>query len=235
VTKKWLCASPKRALWKAALAAAQILAAALPAVLGAQAATGLLPPPGSYKLNHIERVPQAIVLEATRFPRLLSHYMQGAVTLLGFFYSYCADPNGCPLAWDAFEKVREEILARPQLYGHVRLVFMSLDPKHDTPDVLSGFARRYEANAQEVPWHFLTTYSYLFLKPLLRDMGEEILVSRETQGDQAVVNHLLKVFLIDKDGWVREIYSNQSLDAATILGDVETLKLEQAKADGQTN
>ena len=235
MTKKRFCASPKRALWKAALAAAQILAAALPPVLGAQAATGLLPPPGSYKLNHIERVPQAIVLEATRFPRLLSHYMQGAVTLLGFFYSYCADPNGCPLAWDAFEKVREEILARPQLYGHVRLVFMSLDPKHDTPDVLSGFARRYEANAQEVPWHFLTTYSYLFLKPLLRDMGEEILVSRETQGDQAVVNHLLKVFLIDKDGWVREIYSNQSLDPATILGDVETLKLEQAKADGQTN
>jgi methanethiol oxidase len=79
MTKKWLCASPKRALWKAALAAAQILAAALPAVLGAQAATGLLPPPGSYKLNHIERVPQAIVLEATRFPRLLSHYMQGSL------------------------------------------------------------------------------------------------------------------------------------------------------------
>ena len=227
MTKKRLCAS--------ALAAAQILAAALPTVLGAQAATGLLPPPGSYKLNHIERVPQAIVLEATRFPRLLSHYTQGSVTLLGFFYSYCADPNGCPLAWDAFEKVREEILARPQLYGHVRLVFMSLDPKHDTPDVLSGFARRYEANAQEVPWHFLTTYSYLFLKPLLRDMGEEILVSRETQGDQAVVNHLLKVFLIDKEGWVREIYSNQSLDPAAILGDVETLKLEQAKTDGQTN
>jgi protein SCO1 len=70
---------------------------------------------------------------------------------------------------------------------------------------------------------------------LLRDIGEEILVSRETQGDQAVVNHLLKVFFIDKDGWVREIYSNQSLDPATILGNVETLKLEQAKADGQTN
>jgi protein SCO1/2 len=123
-----------------------------------------LPPPGSYKLDHIQRVPQALVLEATLFPRPLSHYTKGAVTLLGFFYSYCADPDGCPLAWDAFEKVREEILVRPQLYGHARLVFMSLDPKHDTPDVLSGFARRYEANAQIVPWHFLTTYSYLFLE-----------------------------------------------------------------------
>jgi protein SCO1/2 len=43
------------------------------------------------------------------------------------------------------------------------------------------------------------------------------------------------VFLIDKEGWVREIYSNQSLDPAAILGDIETLVLEQAKANGQTN
>jgi protein SCO1/2 len=235
VTQKILGASHQRRSWKAALAAAQILAAALPPHLGAQAGTGLLPPPGSYKLNYIQRVPQAIVLEATRFPHPLSHYTKGAVTLLGFFYSYCADPDGCPLAWETFEKVREEILARPQLHGHVRLVFMSLDPKHDTPDELSGFARRYVATAHEVPWHFLTTYSYLFLKPLLREMGEEIFVSRETQGERAVVNHLLKVFLIDKDEWVREIYSNQSLDPATILGDIETLALEEANANGQTN
>ena len=39
---------------------------------------------------------------------------------------------------------------------------------------------------------------------------------------------ILKVFLIDKDGWVREIYSNQSLDPAAILGDIETLALEEA-------
>jgi hypothetical protein len=34
---------------------------------------------------------------------------------------------------------------------------MSLDPEHDTPAMLTGFARRFEANASIVPWHFLTT------------------------------------------------------------------------------
>jgi protein SCO1 len=232
VRKKRLSASLRRALQKTVVATAGVLAAALPP--GAEAAAGLLPPPGSYKLDHIQHVPQAIVLEGTRFPRALSRYTKGAITLLGFFYSYCPDPNGCPLAWEAFEKLREEIIAHPALHGKVRLVFVSLDPKHDTPDVLSGFARRYEAGTKIVPWHFLTTYSYLFLNPLLREMGEEISASFEPQGGAVVLNHLLKGFLIDKVGWVREIYSNQSLDPATILGDIETLGLEEANAGGQT-
>jgi protein SCO1 len=150
---------------------------------------------------------------------------------LRFFYSYCADPNGCPLAWDAFEKVREEIIARPELRGRVRLVFMSLDPVHDTPGMLMGFARRYEASASIVPWHFLTTYSNFFLEPVLRDMGEEISVDREASGG-VVINHLPKVFLIDRQGFVREIYSNQSLDPAMILGDIKTLLLEESNANG---
>jgi protein SCO1 len=217
--------------WKS-LITVGIFAAILP--LGLRAATGLPPPPGSYALDHIQRVPAAIVLEGTRFPRALSRYTTGAVTLFAFFYSYCADPNGCPLAWDAFEKMREEIIARPELHGRVRLVFMTLDPAHDTPEVLKGFACRYEASAAIVPWHFLTTYSNFFLSPVLRDMGEEISIDREAVGAGGVViNHLPKVFLIDKQGVVREIYSNQSLDPAMILGDIKTLLLEESKANGQ--
>ncbi len=215
------------------MVAAGVLAAAHP--LDTQAAAGLLPPPGSYKLDHIQRVPQAIVLEGSRLPRALSRYTKGAITLLGFFYSYCPDPNGCPLAWEAFEKLRKEIIAHPALHSQVRLVFVSLDPKRDTPDVLAGFARRYEAGKDIVPWHFLTTYSYLLLNPLLREMGEEISASFAPQGGAVVLNHLLKVFLIDKEGWVREIYSKQSLDPATILDDIETLALEQARAGGHSN
>ena len=174
--------------------------------LGAQPRAGLgLPAPGSYTLDHIQRVPFGIVLEGNRIPRMLSHYTAGAITLFTFFYSYCTDPNGCPLAWDAFEQVRAAILARPDLRGRVRLVFLSLDPVHDTPGVLKNFARRYEKNDAQAPWHFLTSYSYLFLNPVLRDMGEEISIDQEASASGGfVLNHLLKVFLIDKQGWVRE-------------------------------
>ncbi len=99
--------------------------------------------------------------------------------------------------------------------------------------MLSGFARRYESSASIVPWHFLTTYSNLFLKPVLRDMGEEISIDRAASGGGGmVIYHLPKVFLIDMQGFVREIYSNQSLDPAMILGDIKTLLLEESKANG---
>jgi cytochrome oxidase Cu insertion factor (SCO1/SenC/PrrC family) len=201
----------------------------------AETGTGLaLPAPGSYTLDHIQPVPFGIVLDGNRFPRMLSHYTSGKITLLAFFYSTCADPRGCPLAWEAFEQVREAILAQPELHGRARLVFLSLDPEHDTPDVLKNFTRGYEASATLVPWYFLTTYSYLFLNPVLRKMGEEISIDREASGtDRLVLNHLLKVFLIDQRGWVREIYSNQSLDPAAILGDIKTLTIEAANGDSR--
>jgi protein SCO1 len=68
---------------------------------------------------------------------------------------------------------------------------------------------------------------------VLRDMGEEISIDRAASGGGGmVINHLPKVFLIDKQGFVREIFSNQSLDPAMILGDIETLLLEGSKASG---
>jgi protein SCO1 len=221
------------ALCRGLIASAWLVQASLP--IAARTGAGLaLPAPGSYRLDHIQRVPFGIVLEGNRFPRKLSRYTAGAITLLSFFYSYCADPNGCPLAWEAFEQVRERIIGRPDLRGKVRLVFLSLDPAHDTPDVLKNFARRYEESAKILPWHFLTTYSYLFLNPVLHDMGEEISIDRGASSTGGLVlNHLLKVYLIDTQGWVREIYSNQSLDPAAILGDIESLSLEMDKVNDQ--
>jgi len=189
-----------------------------------------LPKPGTYRLDHIQKAPFGIVLEGSRFPHLLSRYTKGAITLFSFFYSTCADPNGCPLAFEAFEQVRASLLARPDLGPQVRFVFLSLDPIHDQPEKLRFFEKHFAEDGNPVPWHFLTTYSYLFLNPVIRDMGEEIAFDAEASaGGGFVLNHILKVYLIDREGFIREIYSNQSLDPETILGDIETLSIEAAK------
>ncbi|HTV33730.1 MAG TPA: SCO family protein [Methylocella sp.] len=199
------------------------LAAEVPRAVG-------LPKPGTYPLDHIQKVPFGIVLEGNRFPHLLSHYTKGAITLFSFFYSACADPNGCPLAFEAFEQVRAALLTRADLRSQVRFVFLSLDPIHDQPEKLRFFEKHYAQDGNPVPWHFLTTYSYLFLNPVIRDMGEDIAFDAEASvGGGFVLNHILKVYLIDREGFVREIYSNQSLDPETILGDIETLSIEAAK------
>ena len=78
-------------------------------------------------------------------PHLLSTYTTGKITLLTFFYTLCTDPQGCPLAWNAFESVREKIKADPVLHGKARLVFFSFDPVHDNGETLLLFRGKLQS------------------------------------------------------------------------------------------
>lgn len=219
----------RRGSHRISLALAGLLASGAASITEATASGLALPHPGTYTLNRIQRVPFAIVLETNYIPRPLSRYTRNAITLLSFFYTRCVDPQGCPRAWETFETVRLAIENRADLHGKTRLVSLSLDPRYDTPELLRMFARTTPTDLKVVPWHFLTTYSPIFLHRLLRDMGEEISIDREASARGGfVLNHLLKAFLVDKQGWVREIYSNATLDPETILGDIETLILEDS-------
>jgi protein SCO1/2 len=190
-----------------------------------------LPAPGTYRLDQIQRVPFGIVREGTGFPRLLSSYTTGKITLLTFFYSQCTDPQGCPLAWNAFEAVREKIKADPQLHGKVRLVFFSFDPVHDSSETLQFLADSYKADGKIAPWHFIASWSNLLLEHTLQSFGQEISAQINAPGEpRVVINHLLKVFLIDRRGWVREIYTSAFLNPDVLIGDIKTLLLEESKS-----
>jgi hypothetical protein len=41
------------------------------------------------------------------------------------------------------------------------------------------------------------------------------------------LSHVLKVFLIDQSGYVREIYTSTFLHPQTIMGDIQTLLMEE--------
>lgn len=189
-----------------------------------------LPAPGTYKLDRIQSVPLSLVREGDGdFVHLLSRYTTGKITLLTFFYSYCRDPNGCPLAWAAFEEVRSQVEADPKLHGKVRLVFISFDPTHDAPETLRLFNDTYNDGRNATPWRFLTAWNDWALRRMLSRLGQEIFVEQSgADGKDVVIDHILKVFLIDRDGWVREIYTSSFLGVDAIMGDIRTLEIEDA-------
>jgi protein SCO1 len=189
-----------------------------------------LPAPGTYNLDRIQEAPFSVVREGTGFPRLLSSFTTGKITLMAFFYTQCRDPQGCPLAWSAFEAVSEKIKDDPSLHGKVRLVFFSFDRLHDTPETLQLFVNAHISDAKVVPWHFITSWTDYFLQQTLQSFGQELSVEKNALGgDTVVINHVLKVFLIDREGWVREIYTTGLLDPEAIVGDIQTLLLEESR------
>jgi cytochrome oxidase Cu insertion factor (SCO1/SenC/PrrC family) len=187
------------------------------------------PAPGSYALPPIQPAADGWVLEGNRLPRRLSSYTHGALTLLSFIYTYCTDPIGCPLAYATFDTIKRRALADPALRGQVRLVSLSFDPLNDTPEAMRAYGGEH-ARSTELPWHFLTTYSTKFLKPILDDFGQDVEIELDANGAPTRARaHMLKVFLLDRQGQVREIYSAAFLHPEVILNDLRTLVLESAR------
>jgi protein SCO1/2 len=209
----------------AALAAALFAAPAWAHHVELLPALDFVPPaPGSYVLQRIMPAPGGTVLGLDGRSAPLSRYTRESITLLGFIYTTCSDPEGCPLAYRVFDALQDAIAATPRLHGKVRFVTLSFDPARDTPDAMGRYAgSRAVAKGNGLRWYFLTTRSARELLPLVEGFGQDVRVTRAGRE----LSHVLKVFLIDRAGDVREIYSSSFLHPQVVLNDIETLLLEE--------
>jgi len=78
---------------------------------------------------------------SVRAPVRLSAVTTGKITLLTFFYTYCADPIGCPLAYRTLLDVRTGVGRIAGLEQRVRFLSVSLDPTTDTQRPSETIAR----------------------------------------------------------------------------------------------
>ena len=72
----------------------------------------------------------------------------GKVWIANFFYTECTDT--CPLQSANMARLQDDLAGEPD----VGLVSISVDPEHDTPEVLSEYAARFGADPDH--WLFLT-------------------------------------------------------------------------------
>ncbi|MBP6724187.1 MAG: SCO family protein [Halioglobus sp.] len=113
----------------------------------------------------------------------------------------------------------------------VRLISFSLDPVQDTPAALLDYAGHFRRKGFH--WQFLTTTSESELLPILDGHGQ----SRQRESDEdgnytGSISHILRVFLIDRQGRIRNIYSSGFLDAVTVINDLRILATESRAAPG---
>ena len=66
------------------------------------------------------------------------------------------------------------------------------------------------------------------LRPLVDGFGQDIrsTIDRSNGKPRRELSHVLKVFLIDRAAFVREIYTSTFLHPRTVLNDIETLCME---------
>jgi cytochrome oxidase Cu insertion factor (SCO1/SenC/PrrC family) len=185
-------------------------------------------PAGSYALPVIDHAPDGDVIGHDGRGHRLAEYARGRVTLLSLIYTYCTEPTGCALAYETALDLRERLLADKRLRGRARFVSLSFDPINDSYEAMRAYGGAHANADSALPWHFLTTHSMRQLQPILDGFGQDIEVERDARGRPTrTISHMLKLFLIDREGRIREIYSTDFLHPEAMLNDIRTLVMEE--------
>ena len=184
------------------------------------------PEAGSYELPVIDTAADGQVVNSFGKPVSLSSLMGQKITLLSFIYRTCDDVNGCPLSTMVLNTVGRKIGAQADLKDHLRMLTLSFDPEHDTPPAMAEFRDSILGDAR-LDWRFLTTQSEQQIAPILDAYQQTVIADQYAEGERKKFSHILRVYLIDQDQQIRNIYSLSFLHPDILINDIKTLIMER--------
>ena len=137
--------------------------------------------------------------------------LDGKVWVADFIFTTCT--MACPVLTGNMNIVHKEFKNN----DNVRIVSISVYPEYDTPEVLSEYASRYDANTDR--WHFLTGPE---------QSVKDIILNGFKIGDyEDIIFHSEKFALVDKKGQIRGYYSGMITEEMTKLKKDINILLEE--------
>jgi len=191
------------------------------------------PVPGSYSLPVVKAAADGAIFDSNGKPLNLRDLTQGRITILSFIYTRCAAMKACPYAAGVLNQLHLLSVDDPTLAKNMRLVSMSFDPDYDTPQRLAAYSEKFLEEKSGCEWRFATAKSTAELESILVAYGQAVDKRANASDPQGPLYHILRVFLIDREGRIRNIYSSGTLDPRLVVADVKTLLLEEARLSKQ--
>lgn len=168
--------------------------------------------PTASPLADIGPAPRTVLVDASGKPFDLAS-LRGKAVLVSFIYTTC---NGtCPGTTQAMTRVRKALDAAGLWGKSSAFVSITMDPAHDSGEVLRQYARLFRADAPD--WHFLTGPS----EEIRRVMKDWDMWIKPIPGGG--FDHPSRVFLVDPRGHIREIYNLEFLTPKAVVKDVQGL------------
>lgn len=146
---------------------------------------------------------------------------EGKVLIVDFFFTRCT--SICPRMSIQMQQLQLQ-LDHPQ-YADVLFLSHTVDPEHDTPEVLKDYAKRLEADPNR--WKFLTGHA----PDIYRQGNTGYLLSANVDSSSAeMFVHSPQFVLVDKRRHIRGMYDGTSTDAMRdLMVDLKML-LQEEKA-----
>jgi cytochrome c peroxidase len=189
---------------------------------GYSALTFSPPEVGSYQLPSLGSAADGALFDSTGAATTLHDLYADKVVVLSFIYTSCNDVNGCPLASFVLGLVQRRLSLDEKLNSKVRLVTVSFDPANDSPQAMANYSKGFKHG--DVDWSFLTAASDETLAPVLDDYDQSVIRDRSADGQLlGSMSHILRVFLIDPQKNIRNIYSPSFLHPDILIADIRTV------------
>jgi protein SCO1/2 len=123
--------------------------------------------------------------------------LRGTAVALTFIFTRCPLPDYCPRMSHHFAELEKRLAAEPALHAATNLLSVSFDTEHDTPEVLTAYARRY-AEPPFRHWRFATGDP-----DEVRRLADFSGLDYQKDGESFV--HNLRTVVIDPQGRVAEV------------------------------
>lgn len=131
-----------------------------------------------------------------------SSVLSNQIWVAGFIFTRCKGP--CPM----ISAEMAELKKRLHYSSRFSLVSFTVDPEHDTPQVLSEYARSFQRDGKPV-WYFLTgakekiyeLATKTFMQTAAEDSSEKEMNARFMHGT--------RIALVDGEGKIRGFYDSQ--------------------------
>lgn len=123
---------------------------------------------------------------------LTPQQLKGHWTLLFFGYTHC--PDICPTTLAVLKGVAQKLESDPELAASTRTLFVSVDPKRDTPEQLKQYITYFN------PAFVAATGSRNEIDNLTMQVGAVYMFKGDTSRDDYIVDHSATILLIDPQG-----------------------------------
>jgi protein SCO1 len=131
----------------------------------------------------------------------------GQVVAIDFIYTRCPLPDVCPRLSANFARLQKRFA------GKMALLSVTLDPQHDTPQVLAEYAARWHANSHT--WLFLTASE----DDIRKVAGHFGVVFWAEEGS---ITHTSSTAIIDRTGKLEAMVEGSSFTSQQLIDLVQT-------------
>ena len=125
--------------------------------------------------------------------------LQDKWSFVFFGYTYC--PDICPTTLSTLSGVVGKLQTDPQGLTNIQVVFVSVDPQRDTPEVIDGYMKYFHESFRGI------TGVQQDIDRLTRQFGAGYIKEPETAPGQYLVSHTSSIFLVDPHGQLRAVFS----------------------------